>query len=69
MTVYCLSSSAYANQPLALEWLGERCNVRQVLSRWRTPQGTGFRVLTEDGQKFELFYDETRDEWSIETLP
>lgn len=68
MSVYCLSSSAYADQPLAFDWQGKRRAVRQVLDRWRTPQGIGFRVRSEDEQDFELFYDETREQWSIEAL-
>jgi hypothetical protein len=68
VTVHCLSSSAYADQPLTLEWQGTTRAVRLVLRRWRSPQGVGFWVRTEDGQDFALFYDESREEWSIEAI-
>src|SRR3990172_585945 len=32
---------------------------------WRVPGGRRFRVRTEDGRVFELFYGELYDEWRI----
>jgi hypothetical protein len=63
--VECQSGAGYAERPKALVWQGQRLVVQQVLDRWRLPQGSGFRVLTCDGQVFELFYDELDDGWQV----
>ena len=65
VTVECVSSSTYAERPTALIWEGQRKVVKTIEGQWRTPAGVGFRVLTTDGQIFELFYGEQNDEWNI----
>lgn len=64
-TVECISSSIYPERPIALIWDGQRQEVKAIEAQWRTPEGVGFRVLTTDGQNFELFYGESTDEWNI----
>jgi hypothetical protein len=63
--VECRSSASYAERPLAFTWQGQRLEVVEILSRWRTPAGLGFRVCTEQAEVFELVYNENVDEWSI----
>lgn len=63
--VECRSDAAYAERPLAFTWRGERREVAQVLDRWRSPAGKGFRLRTHDGGVFKLFYDEDQDAWQI----
>jgi hypothetical protein len=36
-----------------------------VEASWRQPGGRRFRVRTDDGRVFELFYGELYDEWRI----
>lgn len=62
----CRSDSTYAERPLALFWHGRRYQIQEILARWRTPQGRGFRVRTEGGQGFVLVYDETKQTWEIQ---
>lgn len=64
-TVWCLSSSSYADQPLAFTWQGVRIQVQVVIQRWRSVQGMNFQVQAEDGKQYNLFYDESLDSWSI----
>lgn len=64
--VECRSEHTYAQQPVAFYWLGQRLEVTQVESAWRTPEGPCFRVLTPSGDQFLLRYDELKDEWSIQ---
>ncbi len=63
--VECRSGSSYPETPVALTWEGRRREVREILERWRSPQGIHFRVQTEDGQVFELMYEEQADRWQI----
>ena len=63
--VECISSSTYAERPIAFVWSGVRLEVKAIERQWRTPAGVGFRVQTMDGQIFELFYGEETDEWTI----
>ncbi len=63
--VECHSSSEYAERPRALQWQGQRFEVRQILERWREPGRKCFRVQTADHQIFELYYLEDLDAWLI----
>lgn len=63
--VECHSGSAYAEYPSALHWDGVRLEVAFVITRYRTLQGKGFRVLVQDGREFELLYNESTYEWQI----
>lgn len=63
--VECHSGFAYAERPVALTWQGTRIEIRQVLDQWRSPQGRNFRVVTDNEQAFDLFFNEATDEWQI----
>ena len=63
--VEAYSGYTYGERPMALHWEGERLLVAEVESRWRDPSGVGYRVRTEDDRIFDLFYDETSSEWSV----
>ena len=66
--VECHSGYRYGERPLAIFWQGERFEVKEVQSQWRSPQGPCFRVLCCAGQLFELFYLEDQDHWLIRSL-
>ncbi len=63
--VECHSGFEYAERPVALTWEGQRLAIQKVEDAWRIPGGRRFRVITEDGRVFELFYGELYDEWRI----
>lgn len=63
--VECHSGYTYAERPLAFSWEGRRLEIKEITKEWRIPGGRCFRVLTGDGQTFELFYGELYDEWRI----
>jgi hypothetical protein len=63
--VECHSGHEYAERPVSFYWEGQRVEIEEIVARWRVPEGKRFRVLTTDGQIFELFYGELYDEWSI----
>jgi hypothetical protein len=63
--VECYSGYEYAERPLALRWEGRRLEIEQVEAQWRIPGGKRFRVRTQDGRSFELFYGELYDEWRV----
>ena len=63
--VECHSGYTYAERPTALRWEGQRLTIEAVEQAWRVPGGRRFRVRTEDGRVFELFYGELYDEWRI----
>ena len=64
--VICRSGTDYAERPLAFDWQGEWLDVARVLQQWRTPGGLHFRILTEDQQNFELYYDLLEDTWQVD---
>jgi hypothetical protein len=66
MRVECRSDSEYAERPVALYWQEQRLEIVEILARWRTPAGKGFRVRTADDQIFELTYDEITADWLIQ---
>jgi hypothetical protein len=51
-----------------LIWEGTRLAIIAVEQAWRVPGGRRFRVRTEDGRVFELFYGELYDEWRLHLL-
>jgi hypothetical protein len=63
--VECHSGYEYAQRPVALRWENERLEVDAVEAEWRIPGGRRFRVRTQDGRRFELFYGELYDEWRV----
>jgi len=63
--VECHSGTEYAEYPIAFRWQGQRLVVVRIKAQWRTPEGKGFRVCTEDERCFELFYGELYDEWRV----
>jgi hypothetical protein len=65
--VECYSGIEYAERPVAIWWQQERLEIIDVLERQRTPDGKYFRVTVQGGV-FELFYNETIDEWRINQL-
>ena len=67
--VECYSGHTYAQEPRALVWQGERYQVAEVKSRWRTPEGPSYRVLVESGELFDLHYHELKEGWTIRALP
>jgi hypothetical protein len=64
--VKCRSEVDYAERPFAFEWEGQWLQITKIVQRWRSPQGLGFQVITEDLQHFELFYDLPGDTWQVE---
>ena len=66
MRVECRSDSEYAERPVALYWQEQRLEIVEILARWRTPEGKGFRVRTTDDQIFELTYVEITADWLIQ---
>jgi hypothetical protein len=67
--VECYSGHAYAVEPRALTWQGERHSVADLVARWRTPAGPAFRVRTAAGTLFDLAYDEAHRTWTIAPYP
>jgi hypothetical protein len=74
--VECYSGYTYAQEPRAVEWQGQRYEVKRILKRWRTPQGPHFRVEVagiSHGQSpmsrlVDLTYSEIEDKWTM-TVP
>jgi hypothetical protein len=65
-SVECYSGQSYPERPRSFLWEGERLEVAEILSRWRTPESTRFQIRIEDGRIFELIYHEPQDRWIIE---
>jgi hypothetical protein len=64
--VNCYSGYEYVGRPQAFSWQGRRHEVCRVLAEWRSPDGKHYRVLAENGQVFELSYDESQTAWNIQ---
>jgi len=64
--VECRSDWAYAQRPTAFTWLGERREIRSIVTETRTPEGKHFLVITDEDEHFELLYQENLDQWTIQ---
>lgn len=69
VAVECYSGYTFAERPMAFVWEGRRYRVERVLRQWRSPDGSGFRVLTFDGAQFQLAYDKNQDRWFLHLPP
>jgi hypothetical protein len=69
LIVECYSGHTYAQEPRAFVWQGRRHVVQKVERAWRTPEGPHFRVVTDDGDHYELAYKEQADTWSLIHAP
>ena len=69
LIVECYSGHTYAQEPRAFIWQGRRHIVQKVERTWRTPEGPRFRVITDDGDSYELAYNEQADTWSLIHTP
>jgi hypothetical protein len=67
-TVECYSGARYGERPTALVSEQTRLEVSEILKSWRSPTGIIFQVLTEDGQSFELIFEEKFARWSVEAI-
>lgn len=69
LTVECYSGHTYAQEPRAFVWQGRRHVVQKVERAWRTPEGPHFQVVADDGDRYELAYNEQADTWSLIHAP
>ena len=65
LIVECYSGHTYAQEPRAFVWHGERHVVQAVARTWRAREGPHFLVRTEEGDSFELAYNEPEHMWSV----
>lgn len=71
--VECYSGHAYAGEPRAVLWRGQRLVVERVTARWRTPSGPAYRVSVRSDacvdvraeRCLELHYDDSAARWSV----
>ena len=63
--VECHSDYDYAERPVAFHYRKRRFEIASLIAEWREPEGKGFRVMTEDLEIFDLFYDQNKDEWEV----
>lgn len=63
--VECRSDSEYAQRPIAFYYRKRRFEVGSLLAEWHEPEGKAFRVMTEEMEIFDLFYDQDKDEWEV----
>jgi hypothetical protein len=59
------SGYTYGERPVALHWEGERLPIAVIETRWRDPSGRGYRVCAENGRIFDLYFDESSNEWTV----
>ena len=65
LTVKCYSGHTYAERPQSFEWQGIEYEVEEIESAWQEPGERHFRVRTKDNKRFELWYNESQQRWSV----
>ena len=63
--VTCHSSHRYAERPMSFTAEGVTYTVSRIETEWLGPGKRYFRIRAENGQFFELCYDDEKDEWFI----
>jgi len=64
----CRSEIDYPGRPLAIHWQGCRRAVKTVLAGWRSPDGTGYRIITLDGSVFDCCYSVAKQTWQVSEI-
>ncbi len=64
----CRSDTDYPGRPLAFHWESRRRVVESVLASWRTPEGTGYRIVTCDGAVFDCCYSALEQIWRVNEI-
>ncbi len=65
LTVKCYSGHTYAERPESFSLESVEHRIKEIESAWLEPGERHFRVKTETGKKFHLWYNETTNEWSL----
>ncbi|MDH4367523.1 MAG: hypothetical protein OEV57_05260, partial [Dehalococcoidia bacterium] len=58
----------YAEEPRSFVWQESELEVKSVEKAWQEPARRLFRVVTHDGRRFDLCYNEATDRWSAVEL-
>lgn len=62
-----------AEKPRSFTWRGKRMEILRIERTWREEiEGdykTFFEIIAEDAQKYMISYNETADQWFLETSP
>jgi hypothetical protein len=69
ISVECYSGYTLAERPVAFVLEGRRFQVTDLLKRWHSPDGLGFRVVTADGNRWDLTYHQAQDQWTLHLSP
>ena len=64
LKVTCYSGHTYAERPQSFLWWGREYKVKQVEKAWQEPGKRLFKITTDEGELFELCYNEAADQWS-----
>lgn len=67
------SGSKIAEKPRSFTWRGKRMEILRIERTWREEREgdykTFFEIIAEDAQKYMISYNETADQWFLETSP
>jgi hypothetical protein len=66
--VLCHSEFTYAQQPVRFLWQENWLDVESILTQWKSPGSICFRVMTTAHMVFELYYQEDRDVWQVQSF-
>ncbi|MFZ3063126.1 MAG: DUF6504 family protein [Actinomycetota bacterium] len=62
-----------AEKPRSFTWRGKRMEILRIERTWREEREgdykTFFEIIAEDAQKYMISYNETADQWFLETSP
>jgi hypothetical protein len=65
LEIRCYSGRTYAERPVSFLWEGIEYEIQEVEKAWLEPGQRHFQVRAVNNQRFHLWYDETKAEWSL----
>ena len=68
LEVSCYSGHTYAERPVSFLWQGIKYEVQEIERAWLEPGERHFQVRTGDNKKFQLCYNEAKEQWSLNEL-
>jgi hypothetical protein len=65
LKVRCYSGRTYAERPSSFLWQDTEYEIQKIEKTWLELGQRHFQVRTTNSQRFHLWYDEAKEEWSL----
>lgn len=66
--VECYSGYKADERPVSFILNDKKIMVDRTIEQWRTPDADHFKVMADDGKRYQLVHDTIKDGWILEKI-